>query len=296
MANLTPEQYRELYRKLPPDVREVYSSVDITETMQTIGKKHGIHIDDQGELVDETGLVLLGVTHPKDYIRNIAVRLEIDAALAKAIAGDINEQIFKPVRESLKKMHGVVEGVEVASPALAPLIRPAIPPAPVAIRKEVPPSPVVPPAPQKIVPVYQQPATVSTPTPPEPKPAQASISTPVAPVAKTPPQPVPVMEAPLIMPKSMGKTLGTAQPPAPPSFSDALKSRIERTTQPVSVIPKDVSAEKSSPAPITPPPATTPPPPDMVIQKLSGLIRSPIQETAYTPATPSLDPYREPIE
>lgn len=98
-----------LYRSLPSDIQEALVSVEVGNILEEIGKKHRLHVDQAGELYDETGLVMFGITHPKDYIRNLQTRLKTDADTAKKIAIDVNEQIFRPIRESLKKIHGVEE-------------------------------------------------------------------------------------------------------------------------------------------------------------------------------------------
>lgn len=118
--NLTLEKLQELHRKLPQDVRDAYSSVETTNVLEEIGKKHGVHLDDLGELVSETGLVMVGHTHPKNYIKNIRSRMNISGEKASAIAKDVNEQIFKPIRESLKKIHEVEERLEDPPPQSKP--------------------------------------------------------------------------------------------------------------------------------------------------------------------------------
>lgn len=107
MDTLTPQTLSKLFKALPQDVRDIYSSDKTTEALITIGKKYSVHIDKLGGLVDETGFVLLGKTHPKDYIRNISARLNLKPEDAKSIAEEINEQIFKPLRESLKQIHHI---------------------------------------------------------------------------------------------------------------------------------------------------------------------------------------------
>ena len=58
-------------------------------------------------MVGEAGYVMLGVTHPNEFIANLAERLEVDKEKARAIAQEINEQIFKKVRDSLRKIHNM---------------------------------------------------------------------------------------------------------------------------------------------------------------------------------------------
>jgi len=94
---------------LPDDVQKAIASVAVTKQIQAIGQKHQLHVDTVGALLDETQRIMKGETHPKDYIRNLTKRLSVQDTKAKEIAVDINEQIFRPVRESLKKIHKIGE-------------------------------------------------------------------------------------------------------------------------------------------------------------------------------------------
>lgn len=96
-----------IHDTLPDDVQTAISSVAITTQIQAIGEKNQLHVDTVGALMDETQRVMKGETHPKDYIRNLTKRLSISDTKAKEVAVDINEQIFRPVRESLKKIHKI---------------------------------------------------------------------------------------------------------------------------------------------------------------------------------------------
>ena len=112
MKDLTPQQIREIYIKLPQDLKDAILGVDSTEIMRKIGEKHKLAIDKIGKMVGEAGYVMLGVTHPNEFITNLAERLEVDKEKARAIAQEINEQIFKKVRESLRKIHNLREDEE----------------------------------------------------------------------------------------------------------------------------------------------------------------------------------------
>lgn len=109
MKDLTPQQIREIYVKLPQDLKDAILGVDSTDIMRKIGEKHKLAIDKIGKMVGEAGYVMLGVTHPNEFIANLADRLEVDKEKARAIAQEINEQIFKPVRDSLRKIHNMRE-------------------------------------------------------------------------------------------------------------------------------------------------------------------------------------------
>lgn len=109
MTEFTSKQLQERYRSLPEDLKDAIFSEDVTEHILSVGKEYHLSVDQTGELADETGLVFLGITRPETYISNIARRLGIERNLAAKIGGAINERIFRPVRESLKKVHGIGE-------------------------------------------------------------------------------------------------------------------------------------------------------------------------------------------
>jgi len=132
---LTPQQIQERFLKLPPELRDAIFSEDITSAIMAIGKKYGLAIDKIGELHSETNHVILGASHPKDFISNLEKRLEVDKETARKIAHEVNQQIFARIRESLKKLHNIA-GEE--SSAISPL-KPTAP-------GETPP-PFVPPSP-----------------------------------------------------------------------------------------------------------------------------------------------------
>ncbi|MBU1179075.1 hypothetical protein KKB69_01950 [Patescibacteria group bacterium] len=105
MANLTSEKLNELYQKLPPDVKEAYFGVNTAEILQSIAKENNLTTEKLGIMADETGLLMLGITHPAEFISNLANRMDLQKELARKVAHEINEKIFSKIRESLRKIH-----------------------------------------------------------------------------------------------------------------------------------------------------------------------------------------------
>ncbi|MEK7556123.1 MAG: hypothetical protein AAB523_02445 [Patescibacteria group bacterium] len=101
------EQLLEQFKKLPKDLQAAITSNDVDTAMQEISKRNHLHIDQAGELADEVGLVLLGVVHPDDFLEDVLFRLKVDRKAAVEIVADVNEHIFKKVRESLMKVHRI---------------------------------------------------------------------------------------------------------------------------------------------------------------------------------------------
>lgn len=98
------EQLETKYQKLPEDVREVMVRAETANAVGNIAKKYNLHIDQAGELADEIGLTMLGLTKSEDFLSHIKNRLQIDQTTAEQITREVNEQIFLPIRESLQKL------------------------------------------------------------------------------------------------------------------------------------------------------------------------------------------------
>jgi hypothetical protein len=92
-------------KTLPADVKAAIISVDYKTKLQEITKRQRLLIDQAAKLEMETTLVMIGLEPLADYIKNLERELGIDSIRAKALAMDVSENIFKPIRESLKKIN-----------------------------------------------------------------------------------------------------------------------------------------------------------------------------------------------
>ena len=95
---------RERAKKIPKEVQEAIVSVDRRRRLANIAKNYQLHIDQAGVLDNETVLVMLGLESPDDFVGNITRELGISPAQAQLIANEVNQDIFLPIRESLKQM------------------------------------------------------------------------------------------------------------------------------------------------------------------------------------------------
>ena len=67
----TVEQLEAQYQKLPDDVREAMIKVETANVVGNIGRKYNLHIDQIGDLADEIGLTMLGLTKPDEFVSHI---------------------------------------------------------------------------------------------------------------------------------------------------------------------------------------------------------------------------------
>lgn len=119
MDDETQKIITEQMKKLPKDVVEAIVSVDYKKKLQEITVKQKLLIDSAGKLEMETTLVMIGLEPLADYVGNLQREMGLSVVRAKEIALDVSENIFKPIRESLKKMNETVENEEGAEEATA---------------------------------------------------------------------------------------------------------------------------------------------------------------------------------
>lgn len=125
----TPDQIEERYQKLPDALKQALFAPDVAEKIFNIGKKHGLTIEKIGLSADEAGAVILGFTKPNNFIGYLAEALEIGTGKAGEIAADINHEILFPLREELKKTHGIDFNADAIHPSfMTPPTKPTAPP------------------------------------------------------------------------------------------------------------------------------------------------------------------------
>lgn len=99
------------FNEVPKDIQQAILSFDLLEKIEAIGKKYKLKTDDIGNLAEEVGAVMLGITRPQDFVSKIKSR--IDKENAEKIVIDLNKEVFSQIRESLKKVHKMGEEKEV---------------------------------------------------------------------------------------------------------------------------------------------------------------------------------------
>ena len=236
-------------------------------------QRYGLHADTAATFERAYIFMLLGVFTPDEFVEELRGG-GIDEATIKNLAADVNELVFKRLRE------------EERQGTTAP--RPSAPPAAPVMQigeRPVPPPPVAPPV------AAPPPPAVVTPPPPEPVPMAQMVPPPPAP---TPiySAPAPVAADPRLYMRTMATDMQMAQgvPPTPaPSFQPA--------PPPVAYAPQPVY-QAPPPAP-TPPVAPPPPPPAPQFVATAPVRLTPVDrghDTAPIRKEFGTDPYREPIE
>jgi len=88
--------------ELPADVREAIVSTNVSEKIRAIGQRNSLHIDQLGDLEDETLLVMLGFADSSEFGDALQKTLRVEEPLARQLAQEINNEVFASIRESMQ--------------------------------------------------------------------------------------------------------------------------------------------------------------------------------------------------
>lgn len=104
MRQFTSDEIQAQFDKLPQEVKDAITSTEVNDKVQAIAKKYNLLIDQTGELVDEIGLTMLGLSKSSDFTNNIMSRCSINRAVAQNIAQDVNTEIFGAIRTHMRQI------------------------------------------------------------------------------------------------------------------------------------------------------------------------------------------------
>jgi hypothetical protein len=109
MDDLLKTKLKKQYEMLPVELQKAIASADLATKLQDISKKNRLLIDQAGDLEMETMIVLLGLEPLTNYTNNLIKNANMSQVLASAVAHDVDEMIFKNIRESLRKINNEEE-------------------------------------------------------------------------------------------------------------------------------------------------------------------------------------------
>jgi len=109
MKEFSTEQIQSAFEKLPSKLQGIISSPEIHEKIMAIGGRYDLHIDQIGELVDQIGLVMLGLEKSSNFVSDASSRLSISTKDAQAIANEINTEIFSIIKTNMRETGEAVQ-------------------------------------------------------------------------------------------------------------------------------------------------------------------------------------------
>lgn len=107
MFKYTRQQFWQLYKKLPEDLKETLFSEQTANDIEDICKRNEVPPEDLPKIVDLVREVLMGTLPLEEFQRNLEKELRLGSTVAKKISQEINRFIFLPVRKSLFSLYQV---------------------------------------------------------------------------------------------------------------------------------------------------------------------------------------------
>ncbi len=102
----TTNQYVEIFYKLPIEIKDVVAASSTTEHLWKIGQKHNLQIDKVGIMTDIAFDVMMGIISSKNFVAELQKELQISALDASVLARDIDENVFKPIKNTMISLYG----------------------------------------------------------------------------------------------------------------------------------------------------------------------------------------------
>jgi hypothetical protein len=104
MEKYPPEIIKEIYEKMPDNLKAILSSDEIAFQIINFCKEEGI--EEKGEdILSLTAYVLMGLLPPSNFKKELIKTIQISEDFAKRIEQKIGDLVFKKVKEELKILY-----------------------------------------------------------------------------------------------------------------------------------------------------------------------------------------------
>ncbi|MFH1671392.1 MAG: hypothetical protein ABH889_01275 [Candidatus Portnoybacteria bacterium] len=97
------------FQALSDEFKMHFASTETVQEIKKIGEKHRFSKKVVRQLSYIVGMVLLGEVNIVNFVKTLMDKCQLSEEAARQLARDINQAIFLPVKESLKKIHQVPE-------------------------------------------------------------------------------------------------------------------------------------------------------------------------------------------
>jgi hypothetical protein len=112
MQKPTKQIWIKHFKEIADNVRDAMTSLESAEIIDELCKKFKLQEDQAQEFASLVGLVMLGLLHPRDFIPTISEDVGVSMMVARDMAREVNERIFRSVRSELKMLYGIGDSSE----------------------------------------------------------------------------------------------------------------------------------------------------------------------------------------
>ena len=97
------------YFQLPKELNHLFFDEEIANKMRLLAEKNSLNKNQLWWASHTAGMIILGETNIIDFVKTLKEKCKLTEEPARQLARDINQTIFLPVKESLKKVHQITE-------------------------------------------------------------------------------------------------------------------------------------------------------------------------------------------
>ena len=115
MNDFSSKQIQDKFVTLPKALQEALSSPEIMDRIGMIGQSFGLHVDQIGDLMDQVGLVMMGLARSSDFVKQTSSRLSLDPKITAQIADQINKDVFSRIKTHLREVEERAEAGQTVS-------------------------------------------------------------------------------------------------------------------------------------------------------------------------------------
>jgi hypothetical protein len=101
---ITLKEIQQKFEELPENLKWAIMTTNIDEHITIIGQRHGLNLEQLGQLSLETHMVVLGYTTPNNFENSLKESLDLPDEKNKEIIDEINEEILGKIRENLRSL------------------------------------------------------------------------------------------------------------------------------------------------------------------------------------------------
>ncbi|MEA2113344.1 MAG: hypothetical protein U9P63_01645, partial [Patescibacteria group bacterium] len=108
LKNISDPLIKKRYLKffqLPQTLRQTIPAVKTNDRIRKVAEKNNLNQEQLWNFSYIVGMVLLGETNITEFVKEIQEKCKMEEESARQVARDINQAVFLPVKEELKKIH-----------------------------------------------------------------------------------------------------------------------------------------------------------------------------------------------
>jgi len=130
LKNISDPLMKKRYLKffqLPQKLQQAIPSIETNNQIRGVAEKNNLNREQLWNFSYIVGMVLLGETNITEFVKEIQEKCKMEEEPARQVARDINQLIFLPLKEELKRIHNISQWPrEKDEPATRPVVEPKL--------------------------------------------------------------------------------------------------------------------------------------------------------------------------